>query len=93
MLQVYKYLNDVWDVDVKFFKLSEADRTRGHKHKLYKERWDSVIRGHFFSNRTVNLWNSLSEKVINSKDVTSFKVALDHEWQSNSWLYDFESDT
>ena len=32
--------------------------------------------------------------MINSKDVTSFKVALDHEWQSKSWLlYDFESDT
>ena len=93
MIQVYKYLNDVWEVDDDFLKLSSEERTRGHKHKLYKGRWDSAIRGHFLSNRTVNLWNSLSEKVINSKDVTSFKVALDHEWQSKSWLYDFESDT
>ncbi len=61
------YLNDIWDTDDNILKLSTENRTRGHSQKLHKERWYSSIRGHVFSNRMVNLWNSLPEAVVKSK--------------------------
>ena len=74
------------------FKLSTDDRTRGHSMKLYKERWDTAIRGHYFSNRVINIWNSLPEAVIKSQDVTTFKISLDKSWESKPWLCDYEDD-
>ena len=75
------------------FCLSSETRTRGHGHKLYKERWESAVRGQFFSYRVVNLWNSLPESVTTSKDVITFKISLDKHWETKPWLYDFENDT
>ncbi len=93
MIQVFKYLNNIWDIDDKMIIPSTENRTRGHAQKIHKERWDTSIRGHFFSNRIVNLWNSLPDSIIKSKDVTTFKIALDNHWKSKTWLYNFESDT
>ncbi len=92
MIQVFKYLNNIWDTEDNLFKPSTENRTRGHTMKLYKGRWDSAIRGHFFSNRVVNLWNSLPDSVVKSKDVTTFKISLDKLWETKPWLYDFEND-
>ncbi len=38
-------------------------RTRGHQYKLFKNRWETALRGNFFANRVVNLWNELPEVV------------------------------
>ena len=90
MIQVYKYVNNIWDVhDDTFLKPTEETRTRGHKNKLYKDKWKTTIRGNFFSNRITNLWNSLPESVIDAESVQEFKVALDASWENKEWLYDF----
>ena len=36
--------------------------TRGHKYKLYRKRSSASVR-YFFSERVVNVWNSLSNEV------------------------------
>ncbi len=92
VIQVFKYMNNIWETSDELLTQLDESRTRGHSHKLYKERWEAAVRGQFFSIRVVNLWNSLPDYVINSKDVQSFKVALDKHWENKSWLYDFESD-
>jgi len=35
--------------------------SRGHQYKLYKKRIVSCVRSTFFSERLVNVWNSLSD--------------------------------
>ncbi len=92
MIQAYKYINNIWDTGESTLKLSRESRTRGHSHKLFKGRWNTTVRGHFFTNRMTNLWNSLPDDLVKSKDVTSFKIGLDKLWETKPWLYDYESD-
>ncbi len=93
MINVFKYMNNIWDTTDNLFMLSRESRTRGHSQKLFKERWDTALRGQFFSNRVINLWNSLPVNLMYSKDVNSFKIGLDRHWESQPWLYDFENDS
>jgi hypothetical protein len=39
-----------------------------------------LCRKHFFSQRVVNEWNSLSEKVVSAQTVNQFKNRLDQFW-------------
>jgi len=45
-----------------FFEFSTVSNTRGHKYKLYKPGCSNV-RIHFFTNRVINVWNSLPDTV------------------------------
>ncbi len=92
MIQAFKFINNIWDIEETILEPSDQTRTRGHPKKLFKDRWNTSVRGNFFSNRVVNLWNSLPENVVNAKDVKNFKIELDNCWKPKSWLYDFESD-
>jgi hypothetical protein len=59
-----------------FFTYLHAANTRGHSFKLYKKPVRLDITKHFFSNRIVNLWNSLPENVVNKPSVLSFKSSI-----------------
>ena len=61
----------------KFFTLSVASNTRGHKFKLCKTRTRLELRRNLFSQRVVNAWNKLPDKVIDVSSVNAFKHALD----------------
>ncbi len=93
MIQAFKYMNNIWDINETLLNPSSETRTRGHSQTLFKERWNTALRGIFFSNRIVNLWNILAENLMKSENVNSFKIGLDKYWQTKSWLYNFESVT
>jgi len=77
LVMCYKILNNHVCLDSgKFFTGSTVGRTRGNTMKLMKVHTLSARDGHFFSNRVVNVWNSLSDSVILSPTVTSFKHKL-----------------
>ena len=59
-----------------FFTLSNSG-LRGHSLKLYKERYNSNIGKFSFSNRVVEHWNNLSEYVVTSSTVNTFKNRYD----------------
>ena len=63
-----------------FFVDAPYRGTRGHEHKLMKQRCRLNTRAHFFSNRVVNRWNSLPEEIVNLPNVPAFKAALDARW-------------
>ena len=46
--------------------------------KVFKERSRSNISKYFFSNQTVNHWNSLPDYAINAETTNSFKNCLDN---------------
>ena len=86
MLQVFRILNglDILDPQL-FFQLSQQTRTRGHCQKIYKDHSRLVLRKHVFSQRIINDWNSLSELVITSKSVNTFKSRLDSFWNEEQY--------
>ena len=70
------------------FSISPLINTRGHCLKLSHERCRLAARQRFFSVRVVSLWNSLSEEVVLSETVESFKRGLHRSL--GSVLFSFE---
>ncbi len=92
MIQVYKFLHKIWDIDEVFLTPAIDNRTRGHSLKLFKQRATSNVRSHFFCNRVTDLWNELPEDVTKAPSVDAFKIRLDSFWAEKPWLYDFEAE-
>ncbi len=94
MIQVFKFVHGIWNyTDDGFLDVVSDQRTRGHQYKLFKNRWESALRGHYFTNRVVKLWNELPEEVTSAETVDSFKQGLDNFWSNKPWLYDYEAYT
>ena len=55
------------------FNNHQSSRTRGNGMKLYKEQCNMDARHQFFSNRIVDIWNSLPAAVVLSHSVAVFK--------------------
>jgi len=82
LIETYKILNDYYDINpYSFFTFSNTDTTRGHHRKLFKFRSRLLVRHNCFTNRVVNLWNSLPVHVISSPTVALFKKNLDDLWK------------
>ena len=67
MIEVYKIMNELSAVQFdSFFELQDTIRTgtRGHSLKLKKKSFHTELRQHFFSERIINLWNSLDEETV-----------------------------
>ena len=80
MIQTFRILKGVDNMNsTDFFELSER-QSRGHSLKLVKKKSHLNIRKYTFSNRIFDQWNALPNAVVDSPDVTSFKVALDAAW-------------
>ena len=80
MIEVYKLMSGKEKVDHRqFFQISCSQyNLRGHNLKLLKKRSRLEVRKHFFSQRTVSVWNSLPKQVVNAESVNGFKNAYDH---------------
>ena len=85
VIEVYKYLHG-------FYKVSRPDfhtarnvmrSTRGNSLKLQKPRHRLNVRGNYFANRVVNLWNSLPDNVVTER-------RLDKHWAALPSMYDPE---
>ena len=92
MIQTYKFTHNIWDTEDSLLTPSADVGTRGHEHKLFKERFETNTRGHFFTNRVTDLWNSLPHEVVTAPSVDSFKNRLDSHWETKDWLYNYESE-
>ena len=60
-----------------FFQLSTLTSTRGHTWKIAKPCCSTDRRRHFFSLRSLNRWNCLSQDIIDSTSVNCFKSGLE----------------
>ena len=59
--------------------------------KLYKEKKKKDVRKYNFVVRIVDLWNSLPEQVVESRNVNAFKDNLDKHWRSQELVTDYKS--
>jgi len=78
IIEVFKMVKQLSSVPWnKFFSRAEGSVTRGHSWKLVKESCHSDCRLHFFSQRVINRWNSLSQDDVDADSVNSFKSRLE----------------
>ena len=77
LIEAFKFIKGINKVDVQLFRVSLVSRTRGHKWKLAKEKFHTAIRKYFFTQRTVNVWNSLPGHVVEAETLGVFKTRLD----------------
>ena len=90
MIDVYKYINRVYDTDRPELHLFQGRDTRGNSLKLAKGHCRLNLRAGYFSQRVVRVWNSLPDSVVTAPSVNAFKNRLDAHWKSLSTLYDPE---
>ena len=66
--------------------------TRGHDFRLQKIRARYDLRKYHFTNRVVNMWNSLSSYVVSAESVNCFKNLLDDFWKNQEIIYNFRAE-
>ena len=54
-----------------------SNNLRGHSLKLFKTRFVSNCGKFVFANRVVDEWNLLTEEIVSSSSVLTFKIKLD----------------
>ena len=79
MIEVYKIITGLDNLNVGDFFEFDNDGRRGHSKKLKVKYARLDIRKFSFSVRVVNLWNSLSEDTVDSDTLDSFKKLLDRD--------------
>jgi len=63
--------------------------TRGNDLRLQKNPANSQI---FFTNRIVNMWNSLPNDVVHAESTDTFKSRLDKFWSNQEIIYDYRAE-
>ena len=76
LLEVFKMFHGHSRVDLQSLFVMDVSVRRGHKFKLYKRRFRMDLRKHFFSQRVVNIWNSLPDRVVAAPSINTFKTYL-----------------
>ena len=66
--------------------------TRGRDLRLQKSTAKYDLRKFFFTNRVVNIWNSLSEYVVHANTVNCFKSRLGKFWSHHDLIYNFRAE-
>jgi len=92
MIETYKLLSGKYDRSATpTLPVAGAAVTRGHNLTLHKfgARYD--LRKYYFTNRVVNIWNSLLLviNVISADTVNCFKSRLDNFWKNQDIISDY----
>lgn len=91
MIEMYKILTGKYDPNVSdFVKVNTNDR-RGHQLKVFKQHTRLNLRKYSFVHRSVNLWNSLPEGVVNAPKTHTFERRLDKLWAKEPIKFDMDA--
>jgi len=83
LIEIFKIIYRISSVSFDtFFKYNNYRATRGHSLKLTKKRASTDLRHHFFSERVINIWNSLDNRTVTSGSIDIFKGNLERLRQS-----------
>ena len=87
LIQVYKIMNglDKLNKDTLFKAPPEgSQRLRGNRYKIHKTRSNTELRKSIFSQRVVEAWNKLPDRVVDAPSLNSFKSNLNKYWTGAS---------
>ena len=77
MIEEYKMLNRLDRVEFDRLYVRDMSNTHGHSYKLFKNMFHTQIRQKFFTQRSIDFWNSLTQDVVSSGSLDIFKFRLD----------------
>ena len=81
-----KILNGYENIDSNlFFEIKESKITRGHNFTLVKKQSRLDVRKFSFSQRTINVWNKLSEECVHASSVNMFNNRIDKYLVKAGW--------
>jgi len=61
-----------------FFEFENYSRTRGHIYKVKEESFQQASASPFFTERIINIWNSLDEQTVTASTLNCFKRNLEY---------------
>jgi len=77
LIEVYKMVHGLSTIPFEdLFEVDNSRRPRGRSLRLLKKRCRRDIRLYFFSERVVNVWNSLDDQSVTASSSNSFKSNL-----------------
>jgi len=78
LIETYKIMKGIDKIEAgKLFPLAGETRTRGHSLKIRGSRFRTELRRNFFTQRVVNLWNSLPSEAVEATSLNVFKARID----------------
>ena len=78
IIETYRILRGLDRVDMKrMFPRVGKTRTKGHNLRLKGRSFKTEMRRNFFSQRMVNLWNSLPQRAVEVRSLGVFKTEID----------------
>jgi len=96
MIETYKLLSGVYDDQVSLqlnMNIAGEYCIRGNSRKLTVIRCKYNLRKYCFTNRIVNIWNSLPDDIILAQTVDQFKNRLDKYWKKkHDFIFDHRAD-
>ena len=85
MLQVFRILTEIDNVQIDQSIQIEKTSTRGHKLKIFKPRCKTNVKKNTLAYRAVNEWNALSNNVIEAENINQFKSKLEEYWHDKEY--------
>jgi hypothetical protein len=86
LTEVFKIFHGISDLVRTDFLQLGSNRTRGHSLKIFLQQSHCDERKHYFSNRIIGPWNSLSTETIQATSVKTFKRLLRQNTQLVNFL-------
>ena len=77
MIQSFKIINKIDDIKMEGLSEFSDSITQGHSLKLKKPRVLKLYRMNSFNIRAIDKWNNLTDDIVNSSTVLSFKTMYD----------------
>ena len=74
---MFKYTHNIYNRSDSLLELATRTNTKGHSYKLKKERCNTILRQHFFTQRIMDRWNSLPAEVAKVPSLNAFKNRVD----------------
>ena len=95
MIETYKVIRKVYDTEAApIMPMTGSDRstiTRGNPYKMYKRQVKTRLRQHFFTERVIDIWNSLPGHVVEASSIMTFERRLDRLWRDQDIFYNYEA--
>ena len=93
MIQMYKLYYGFHDKSLPNLFTPNTRASQGHDKKYKTKHSSNNIRKYNFCVKSIKLWNSLPQHVVDSEDIKSFEIALDEFWNDQALKYDdFEAE-
>ena len=90
LIQTFKIINQMDDVDPNFFYVFNGGITRHADHKIFIKRCNLNFKKFSFSHRTARAWNGLAIGTRKAENLVSFKRLLDLDQRKEIGIFDFD---